>query len=81
MLHLLFQLQYSKYMFYYYYYNLSIQGGGSMALVFYQPLPHGRKAVYFLSKTNPNYYICQVAIDENPHTLSCAIPSKFDDNI
>ena len=47
-----------------------------MALVFYQPLPRGQKTVYFISPTHLPYCQMEQAIDENPHTLSCAIPSK-----
>ena len=48
-----------------------------MALVFYKQLPIGRKSVYFVSSSNPNYVIGQSAIDENLLTLSCPIPSKY----
>ena len=51
-----------------------LEGGGQMALVFYKQLPIGRKSVYFVSSSNPNYIIGQPAIDENLLTLSCPIP-------
>ena len=50
-------------------------------LLCFFPKPLEVLSITLISKTNPNYYICQVAIDENPHTLSCAIPCKFDDII
>jgi hypothetical protein len=52
-----------------------LEGGGFMALIFYQPLPLGNKVVYFVSSsTSPAYCMVQQATDENPHTLSCLIP-------
>ena len=54
-----------------------LQGGGQMALIFYQPLPPGNKVVVYMSKINPNYAIAQQAFEENNMALVCAIPSEF----
>ncbi|XP_019855352.1 PREDICTED: uncharacterized protein LOC105313719 isoform X3 [Amphimedon queenslandica] len=52
----------------------SMEGGGYMALIFYQPLPRGQKTVYFISTTQTPYYQLEQAVDENTFTLSCQIP-------
>lgn len=51
-----------------------LEGGGQMALIFYQPLPPGNKVVVYISRVNPNYVVTQQAFEENSMALVCAIP-------
>ena len=57
--------------------SITLQGGGQMALIFYQPLPPGNKVVVYISRINPNYVVTQQAFEENNMALVCAIPSEL----